>query len=439
MMQISLKAPVIQDRSLSVVCPRGWECQIPSPGKIDPWWKIECEEPNCNNTYIGETSRPLKVRYKEHCRPSANGYSSAIFHHLQHNQGHSFKLESTDVLDRETRWTKYRTRYRTCQRCCPGYEGTDCTDVDECLANGGRGQCDQICTNEPGSYRCSCRVGYQLDVDGVSCIDVNECSTGLHDCDQRCFNTYGGFSCGCNDGFYLNDDGRTCSDNDDCFPGACDNGGTCVDGNHTFSCVCVPGFKGERCQTAPCSEDYDPPLNGGKACSVTDDTTGAMFCTVYCRDDKEFAIEPAQAYTCRADGVWFADGLPMESQDKPWPDCTNSGQASPALVRHNVAWVPTKKNLGRKKYRDWDESKEQKEGRGNRGCTTHLHGASSMELAPWREEQNVWLPQNVPHSPAGRTALSRRTYRTLPEDVPHSPEGSPAQRPALSRRTSLEN
>ncbi|KAI8510939.1 hypothetical protein Bbelb_118550 [Branchiostoma belcheri] len=63
-----------------------------------------CEEPNCNNTYIGETSRPLKVRYKEHCRPSANGYSSAIFHHLQHNQGHSFKLESTDILDRETRW-----------------------------------------------------------------------------------------------------------------------------------------------------------------------------------------------------------------------------------------------------------------------------------------------------------------------------------------------
>ncbi|KAI8522132.1 hypothetical protein Bbelb_018860 [Branchiostoma belcheri] len=35
---------------------------------------------------------------------TANGYSSAIFHHLQHNQGHSFKLESTDVLDRETRW-----------------------------------------------------------------------------------------------------------------------------------------------------------------------------------------------------------------------------------------------------------------------------------------------------------------------------------------------
>ncbi|KAI8516405.1 hypothetical protein Bbelb_049860 [Branchiostoma belcheri] len=72
--------------------------------KANVIYRLKCEEPNCNNSYIGETSRPLKVRYKEHCRPSANGYSSAIFHHLQHNQGHSFKLESTDVLDRETRW-----------------------------------------------------------------------------------------------------------------------------------------------------------------------------------------------------------------------------------------------------------------------------------------------------------------------------------------------
>ncbi|KAI8513275.1 hypothetical protein Bbelb_099140 [Branchiostoma belcheri] len=72
--------------------------------KANVIYRLKCEEPNCNFTYIGETSRPLKVRYKEHCRPSANGYSSAIFHHLQHNQGHSFKLESTDILDRETRW-----------------------------------------------------------------------------------------------------------------------------------------------------------------------------------------------------------------------------------------------------------------------------------------------------------------------------------------------
>ncbi|KAI8486984.1 hypothetical protein Bbelb_352440 [Branchiostoma belcheri] len=62
-----------------------YECRHDDPDQPP---QLKCEEPNCNNTYIGETSRPLKVRYKEHCRPSANGYSSAIFHHLQHNQGY---------------------------------------------------------------------------------------------------------------------------------------------------------------------------------------------------------------------------------------------------------------------------------------------------------------------------------------------------------------
>ncbi|XP_019631437.1 PREDICTED: cartilage oligomeric matrix protein-like [Branchiostoma belcheri] len=237
-------------------------------------------------------------------------------------------------------------------------------DTDECVINGGRGPCDQICTNEHGSYRCSCQAGYQLDVDGVSCFDINECDEAQHDCQQTCLNIVGSFTCICDGGFLLNPDGRTCSDinecagnnggcehgcvntmgsysctcqsgyelsgstscieieTDNCVPGACDNGGTCVDGDNTFSCVCLPGFKGERCQTAPCSEDYDPPLNGGKACSVTDDTTGSMFCTVYCRDDKEFAIRPAQVYTCWANGGWFADSDPVVGKSSPWPDCT---------------------------------------------------------------------------------------------------------------------
>ncbi|KAI8510762.1 hypothetical protein Bbelb_116780 [Branchiostoma belcheri] len=77
---------------------------LTNKNKVNITIPLKCEEPNCNNTYIGETSRPLEVRYKEHCRPSANDYSSAIFQHLQHNQGHSFKFESTDILDRETRW-----------------------------------------------------------------------------------------------------------------------------------------------------------------------------------------------------------------------------------------------------------------------------------------------------------------------------------------------
>jgi len=36
--------------------------------------------------------------------------------------------------------------------------GGDCADVDECSA--GRSPCEQVCVNEPGSYRCSCRRGF---------------------------------------------------------------------------------------------------------------------------------------------------------------------------------------------------------------------------------------------------------------------------------------
>ncbi|CAH1238873.1 THBS4 [Branchiostoma lanceolatum] len=208
--------------------------------------------------------------------------------------------------------------------CDSGYllseDGKTCSDVNEC--NGSLHDCEQRCLNIHGGFSCGCDEGFSLNDDGKSCSDVNECDESLHDCEQICLNIYDGFSCGCYDGFTLNDDGKTCADSDDCVPGACENSGTCVDGDNTFSCVCQPGFKGERCQTKPCSEDYDPPLNGGKACTVTDDTTGAMFCTVFCHDDKEFAIEPAQVYTCRTNGGWFANSDLVLGQGSPWPDCT---------------------------------------------------------------------------------------------------------------------
>ena len=40
------------------------------------------------------------------------------------------------------------------------------TDSDECKLS----LCSQKCINTPGSFRCSCRPGYILDVDHRSCI-----------------------------------------------------------------------------------------------------------------------------------------------------------------------------------------------------------------------------------------------------------------------------
>ncbi|KAI8499897.1 hypothetical protein Bbelb_222140 [Branchiostoma belcheri] len=72
--------------------------------KSDVIYRLKCEDHQCKETYIGETSQPLKERYKQHCRASNSGFSSAIWHHLDKHKGHSFHLESTDILDREARW-----------------------------------------------------------------------------------------------------------------------------------------------------------------------------------------------------------------------------------------------------------------------------------------------------------------------------------------------
>ncbi|KAG8142109.1 hypothetical protein E2320_006735, partial [Naja naja] len=51
---------------------------------------------------------------------------------------------------------------------CPGWTGRCCqTDVDECAT--GKHGCSQLCVNMAGSYRCTCRPGYELHADGQTC------------------------------------------------------------------------------------------------------------------------------------------------------------------------------------------------------------------------------------------------------------------------------
>ena len=41
------------------------------------------------------------------------------------------------------------------------------SDINECVEN--RDNCEQLCNNRAGAFTCSCRPGYQLDLDGHSC------------------------------------------------------------------------------------------------------------------------------------------------------------------------------------------------------------------------------------------------------------------------------
>lgn len=42
------------------------------------------------------------------------------------------------------------------------------TDIDECRSTT-TNSCQQMCTNTPGSYTCSCGTGYRLNGDGRTC------------------------------------------------------------------------------------------------------------------------------------------------------------------------------------------------------------------------------------------------------------------------------
>ena len=95
-------------------------------------------------------------------------------------------------------------------------------DINECAS--GNGGCAQTCTNNVGSYQCSCGTGYNLNSDNhgcdgmssiqglliiiaiASCIiypDINECTLGTNNCNHICHNTIGSYYCSCNAGYHL--------------------------------------------------------------------------------------------------------------------------------------------------------------------------------------------------------------------------------------------
>ena len=65
---------------------------------------IQCAENfDCSDTYIGETSQPLRKRLQQHQRSSSGPAESAVYTHLKASK-HEVDLEDVKVLDRESRW-----------------------------------------------------------------------------------------------------------------------------------------------------------------------------------------------------------------------------------------------------------------------------------------------------------------------------------------------
>ncbi|XP_053389047.1 mucin-like protein [Mercenaria mercenaria] len=142
-----------------------------------------------------------------------------------------------------------------CAKCNAGTKSTGfiggkqtCSDVNECLldSNG----CKQHCKNTNGSYFCECNSGYELESDGHSCKDIDECTRHTHFCGNKlnelCVNTAGSATCQCAPGYNRKMKNSSCTevDIDECtrHTHSCGKNELCVNTKGNANCQCAPGY-----------------------------------------------------------------------------------------------------------------------------------------------------------------------------------------------------
>eukprot|EP00035_Acanthoeca_spectabilis_P021110 m.436374 g.436374 ORF g.436374 m.436374 type:complete len:1646 (-) comp17967_c0_seq1:2147-7084(-) len=158
-----------------------------------------------------------------------------------------------------------------------GPTGVACVEINECARNTDNCDGNAVCTDIPGSFQCTCIVGYTGD--GVSCTNMNECVMDIDNCDNQstCTDTMGSFTCQCNVGWTGN--GTACSDIDECaLPSThtCGGNATCADQDGSFTCSCDDGFgqtaaEQQRTDVFQCTDltgcGSNPCLNSGTCSS----------------------------------------------------------------------------------------------------------------------------------------------------------------------------
>jgi fibulin 1/2 len=143
------------------------------------------------------------------------------------------------------------------------YDGSTCTDINECLQY----PCDpsENCINFAGHYNCvkkTCQQGFTFD-DDYNCVNINECEMTPNPCTfpYTCEDTVGSYRCLCEDGFEVKN--GTCVDVNECDLKYCMQ--RCNNTFGSYQCSCFRGFRlmadGRICS------DIDECAEGSHSCA----------------------------------------------------------------------------------------------------------------------------------------------------------------------------
>ena len=157
---------------------------------------FEC---NCNLQWTSLMKQYGRYIGSGVCSETEDHFSRLISNHLYYtncSQSESFKCFSRSITCPDNQ-VCHNTETSYLCGCPRGYaynSSGQCKDVDECDE---MTDCEHTCQNTEGSFHCTCEEGHELDNDGYSCDDINECQELNGGCEFGCRNTIGSHQCYC--------------------------------------------------------------------------------------------------------------------------------------------------------------------------------------------------------------------------------------------------